>query len=527
MKRSLTQFLARTTVPPSPAGPAQWAVRVRRPSQPQAPTPRGEAGLAVPHTPAADAPRPVPSSREPRIYLDQIAIDRLYSYQFEPCLNLAYALKRFGAALDASDTGTGKTYTACGVAKTLKLKIAVVCPKSVIPAWERVIADFGLHQVFVLNYEKLRGGRTEWCIGRSFAPNQPLQNGYRVTHQRDPFRWNLPPNTLLIFDEAHRCKGANSLNSKLMIMARVNQVFTLALSATAAANPTEMKALGFLLRLFDQGQYWAWCKRYGCVQGAYGGNQFNGDQRILLGLHRQIFPNRGSRIRIADLGDAFPERIISAESYNLGSQAADVRAAYDEMEDALAMLDERTRDYAIGALTAMMKARQRSELLKVPMMADMASDLVEEGNSVAIFVNFTETITQLTERLSAHLPGVIMGGQTDVARQAHIDDFQADRKRIIIANIRAGGVGISLHDLNGNYPRVGLVCPTFSAIDLVQVLGRLHRAGARSRAVYRIIFAAATVEEDACRAVRGKLTNLAALNDGDLRAGIQLNLRNG
>jgi superfamily II DNA or RNA helicase len=58
----------------------------------------------------------------------------------------------------------------------------------------------------------------------------------------------------------------------------------------------------------------------------------------------------------------------------------------------------------------------------------------------------------------------------------------------MIANIRAGGVGISLQDKNGTYGRVSLISPTWSSIELKQALGRIHRAGGLTPCIQRIVY---------------------------------------
>jgi len=75
---------------------------------------------------------------------------------------------------------------------------------------------------------------------------------------------------------------------------------------------------------------------------------------------------------------------------------------------------------------------------------------------------------------------------------------------------------LSLHDLNGNYPRISLISPTPSAIDLKQCLGRVWREGAKTKSIQRIVFVANTVEEEVCDKLRTKLENLDLINDGDL-----------
>jgi len=86
----------------------------------------------------------------------------------------------------------------------------------------------------------------------------------------------------------------------------------------------------------------------------------------------------------------------------------------------------------------------------------------------------------------------------------------------MLCTIQAGGTGVSLHDINGNHPRVSLISPTFSAIDFKQTLGRIHRAGAKSPAVQKIVFAEGTVEMRVCKLVKRKLDNLDLINDDEL-----------
>jgi superfamily II DNA or RNA helicase len=116
----------------------------------------------------------------------------------------------------------------------------------------------------------------------------------------------------------------------------------------------------------------------------------------------------------------------------------------------------------------------------------------------------------------------IVGGQHHKTRQADIEAFNSDSKRIMIANIKAGGIGISLHDLHGNYPRASIISPNFSAFELVQALGRVWRQGGKTKSYQNIVFAAGTIEEKACHRVQARIDNLSTLNDADLRDGVQM-----
>jgi CRISPR/Cas system-associated endonuclease/helicase Cas3 len=59
-------------------------------------------------------------------------------------------------------------------------------------------------------------------------------------------------------------------------------------------------------------------------------------------------------------------------------------------------------------------------------------------------------------------------------------------------------------------------------VDLRQALGRIHRDGAKSKALQKIIFVANTEEEKTCEKVKLKLENLDTINDGDVLIGNNL-----
>ena len=122
-------------------------------------------------------------------------------------------------------------------------------------------------------------------------------------------------------------------------------------------------------------------------------------------------------------------------------------------------------------LVVQLRARQKCELIKVPLFVELAEEAMENGMSIVLFMNFKDSIDALAERLKTKC--IIDGRNKPKERQANIDAFQKDKKRVIIVNAQAGGAGISLHDLNGKYPRMALISPSYSAIILKQCLGRV------------------------------------------------------
>ena len=147
-------------------------------------------------------------------------------------------------------------------------------------------------------------------------------------------------------------------------------------------------------------------------------------------------------------------------------------------------------------------------------MVEMTRAALEEGQSVVLLVNFSATIEALMEQLDC--PHVIRGGQSPAERQQVIDRFQRNEIHVVIANIQAGGVGVSLHDPEGQRSRLSIISPTFSAADLRQALGRVHRAGGAA-SIQKICFAAGTCEEHTAKICAAKLAQIDLLNDGDMQ----------
>ncbi len=448
-----------------------------------------------------EAAAPVREER-PHVVAPLTRPEGLLAYQVPAAANAVVALRAFNVCLDASDTGTGKTYVSLAAFREIGVRPLAVCPKSVAPAWKRAATHLGI-EVDVVNYELVRRGNTQWgkWIGTSKA---------RV------FQWNTDLVKGLIFDECHRCKGRDTQNSLLLQAAKRQGITTYAASATSATNPLEMKALGYLLGLHGLKDFWKWTQQYGCRPGRWGGFEFTGGKHHLAELHKEIFPTKGGRIRVADLGDAFPETQITAEAIDFGANEK-IEKIYVEMEEALDGLKEASADDGESPLTIRLRARQKVELLKVPGFVDLAEDGVAEGNTVLIFVNFRETLDQIVARLDPALVRVIHGDQTSEERQAAIDDIQNDRARILVAISKAGGVGVSLHDVTGQFPRLLLASPSDSAVEMKQVFGRPHRAGGKTKSIQKVLFAAGTVEEAVRQNCEVKFRNLDAFNDGDLQ----------
>ena len=438
---------------------------------------------------------------------------------------LVDSLYKNNFAVDMSETGTGKTYAAAAVIRELNRPFAVICPKSVIHQWEGILKTFKLKAVTIINYEKLVRGNTKWMKWKKQPdPLKPWDE--KAVNEIPHFKFKS--DTLVIVDEGHKCKGANTSTSWLMVSLKLQNYRILVSSATVATTPLEMKAFGFLTNLHALYNFKEFCRMNGAEWvGRWGALSFDlASERAkesMLKLNGYLFEEMkcASRMKVEDFGNLFPESHIVAEAYDLGSNESKIQAVYDEMDYELARLEEKSENYSEHIFAIMMEARRKAELCKVPIFVEMAEDLYDEGKSVVLFVNFTDTVDAVVKRLNKVKKfkdqiGFIIGGQSDKVRQADIEAFQADKKRVLVVNIAAGGTGISLHDLNGQFPRASIISPNWSAYNMRQALGRVWRQGGKTKSYQRIVYAAKCVEEQICHRVQFKLNCLDTLNDGDL-----------
>jgi superfamily II DNA or RNA helicase len=481
---------------------------------------------------------------------------KLRPYQGEPATLVTENLAHRQNVVDLSPTGTGKTYVAAAALAVLDKSTLVVCPKSAITPWRRAAEHFEAH-FSRLNYDMIRTGRTPF--GRWQYPLAEKEKYYvckncqchideksdpcycrpdgeheleekEIAHNYGKFFWHDAIDTL-VFDEVHRCSGDDTLQSRMLIAAKRQGKRVLALSATAACSPLQFRALGYVLGLHTLKEkkdpygspyyasgvsYEQWAAKYKCRWTTWGGFQWlekndEEQRKIMVQIRKEIVPRCGVYVDIDNIPD-FPTRSIHCQCYDIEA-ANEVDNLYEQMAAPLAELEERKLQDKDPdcAFTTILRARQKIELLKVPVFAELAQDYIAKGCHVALFLNFQETIRQLAERLKCD--AIIDGSPLGVKnRDATIDGFEKDIYPAVLVNTGAGAEAIGLRDLLGLHPRVGLVSPCFSARTMSQLFGRLPRDGSKSHSTYYVVFAADTIEEDIAVAAGKKLDNVDSLN---------------
>lgn len=454
----------------------------------------------------------------------------LLDYQPIAVRHIVQSIIDNGSAIDGSDTGLGKTYVALAVARELSLTPFIICKIAGMYSWVNVCRYMNVIPGLIINWEQARTGRLMY-------QNKPLLTRKKKTYNsrintmaekfggtadqtfeyknRYDYTWHVPPNSLIIFDEAHVASNEESQNYSLWTASRGRA--SISVSATFADRPSRLKGLFHILRIMTEDQFDDWLLNRGHFLNQH--NQVESLTAVddMKQIHKLLYPKYGYRLKYDDsaVKSHFPDVIIQTHIIDLG-----VKITLQQNNEYEAMLKKAAEYKEMGkqaqVLVADLRYRQYAELLKADILVDMIKDYKQEGFCVCVFVNFRETLKYLATGLKTK--SLVFGNQEQfgLSRDEVIENFQSGKEKIILCMSEAGGQSISLHDVNNTGRRISLICPTYNPISLQQIFGRTRRAGSKTVPVIKLVYAAGTVEEKVAERVNSKLDNISALNNGDL-----------
>jgi superfamily II DNA or RNA helicase len=217
--------------------------------------------------------------------MSKIFKDKLYEYQIEHTDNIVRIIDNNKSVLDASDTGTGKTYTAAAACAILKLNPIIICPKSVVSNWKRVCSIFNVKPLAVVNYELIQRGKIE-------IDGKHKKTKYIAVN--DNYVWNLPQQSIFIFDEVHKCAEPTTNNGRLLLSAKDSDSPIMILSATIADRPEKFFPFFYILNFISPEQ----TKQMKITYTKYM-NIMNSwiyrDNRPMVRIHNMLYPDRATR----------------------------------------------------------------------------------------------------------------------------------------------------------------------------------------------------------------------------------------
>lgn len=442
---------------------------------------------------------------------------------------VAYALKAKRCFI-ADEMGLGKTVEALATIHAAGAYPAlIVCPASLKLNWEREArkwlpgkrvvvlngkqaVDLSAADVVVLNYDILK----KW-------KEQLLEVKFRS----------------VVYDESHYCKNYKAQRTVAAKELAKGASIRLALTGTPVLNrPQELLSqLQILGRLEDLGGFWNFAKRYcGAYRGRFGWD-FSGAAN-LPELNEKLRATCFVRRSKADVLKELPVKTRAVQPVVLDNEReyrkaeADVvkwlaqRVAEDkDFVDSLSGLpdDEQKRRKAARSNEAASKAAQAEQLVRIEALKQIAAQgklkavqewvasFLETGEKLVLFAHHREIVGALAAEFSA--PS-ITGATSVEERQAAVDKFQNDPTcRLIVCNIQAGGVGITLTAAsNVAFCELG-----WNPAAHDQAEDRTHRIGQTDAVTAWYLLAAGTIDEDIYDLIEKKRAVVDAATDGVMK----------
>lgn len=443
----------------------------------------------------------------------------LYAFQVRHKMSMIEGLDKHITFLNASETGTGKTYKTLSLAETEHRPLFVVCPKSVVLDWYLLAMKHKVNILAICNYETLIKGKMYEFSDNAKLDKLPrvdnpylkkveltkrIGNGSKVT-----FEWkDLPQRTLIVFDEAHMCKNIAAQRTQLLISvydyARHpenlwRKIGILLLSATIIEKRQNLKPFMYVLGYANR-------PNDGSLIDSPSFNVRKFGQKLMT--ERRMTRSTMAEARRA-LNDTHTSD-IRTKMFKLDEEArGKIEKLCQEIRDILlASKDKRPHNH----LALRLQKRQEIEALKTGIFHEELTKLRKEGWSVVVFVCFKKTLDALIAMVKEP-HSVIRGGQKATERLGEVDKFQSGETNIMLSMIGAGGTGISLHDTKGGRPRYALHSPPESATQAIQAFGRVDRIGAKTDSKQCVIFVANTIEEKIAESLNRKMQTIGDLNN--------------
>lgn len=451
-------------------------------------------------------------NHEAAVTLPDVIKAKLMAWQPEIAEKLIKALQVHKSALDLSSTGVGKTYVAIAVAASLGLDPIVITTAGNIRnrTYEKAFAHFGVENYLVNNWDLARAGKMR--VGKKVVPATFVSKLDKAPFKGAPrFTWHIDKRHLLILDESQNARNKGTLQTELVMAANeaiLKGAKVLLTSATPGEDPLKFRVQGEILGLYSGNGFYQWAQQYGCtyveIPGKSNVNPKTGEQKkafVFAGnyddmkkLRRELLLDGHVAGKQSSEIPEFPESLNTLDLIDFGENAKKINATRVKWGATFTRLkideeDAKGRDTDEGGrLSERQKQSQILELLKTGVVAELAHEEIDRGNSAVIFVRYQDTANAYREEFGDD--AVFYTGQESAKEQvAAREAFQADQKRVIVLSLGSGKASIDLQDLHGNHPRVSFITPDDNAEDIVQSLGRIPRTKGLTKCRQHVIYA--------------------------------------
>jgi len=355
----------------------------------------------------------------------------------------------------ADDMGLGKTYQSIIAAlESGAERILIVCPSAVKINWEREINYFQNFNTSIISGKK-------WEQAQFTIINYDILKNFHevpgVNMKEEDICWDNQHLVqgqfdLCIIDEAHKLKnpksGRGSIMKDLCVNHKIPKVWLL--SGTPVANrPMDYYNLLRLIGspLVDNWKFYVqrYCEGRQITTTLKNGHKkriwlTNGASNLEeLAIKTKNIYKRRLKTEIKDM----PDKLVAPTYHKFTKKQWQ---EYDELweEYLIERKKKKKRGEPERDLVELGLLRKFVAMEAIPESISMAENIIEQGNKVIIFCNFTDELLALQKHFGKKCV-IHYGEMSDKEKQLSIDKFQQnDKVEVFIGNIISAGVGITL-----------------------------------------------------------------------------------
>lgn len=426
-------------------------------------------------------PLPLPTLQQPHNLLIEP-----YEFQKE---GIAYAVEHKRCIM-GDEQGLGKTVEAIGVLTvTGAVPALVICPASLKLNWQRELKKFGGLNAIILNDDNRRTWQRFFELkkqdGRPLADvvivNYESLKKFFVAKIRREGRFTLKSVDFdarkdlfrtVIIDESHKCKSAQTQQSKFVQGIAEGKEYILELTGTPVVNNNEdlIQQLRIMGRLEDFGGYGKFMARY-CA----GMNKSSHIKELNYYLRKYCFFRRQKKDVLTQLPPKTRSYLVTEIANRKEYEAAE-RDIIKYLRDYKDADDDKIQRTIRGAIMVKMGIlKQVSARGKVDAAVEIIHNIIDGGEKLIVFCFLREVVQALLQEFRQAV--TVTGDDSAERKQYAVDKFQTDKDcRLIILNYRSGGTGLTLTAASN----VLFVEQPWTAADCVQAEDRAHRNGQRN-----------------------------------------------
>ena len=418
-----------------------------------------------------------------------------------------FATKHY-VAMDTSQTGRGKTYIACMLAKSLRLSLFVMSPKSSRPKWHEVADAYRVPLIKCMTLKGLSGERGNYMKHKYLHRRDwdeehkgRITKRYEFTYTKE-FRKLVDEGILLVIDEVQYCKNASTYNCAAAELIRGlypgDTSKGLLMSGTPFDKKTCYSNICKMFGLIGNEKHWS-VFNYSTLIQKRGIITFTKKMRSLdntcplfrkspgikniNGYVKKCWPiiqaNLCTECKLDE--DALPHIIMNG-FYRIHDEDKELyEQGLFKLKTIMAGLEQKAgvlRDSFTNINIALMMIANAKKNIFVRVAKQI---LVEEPNcKVVIFGQFLKMLQTICDELSDYESLYIDGSYSMIDRENVRNEFNNNPYARVLCMSQGIVTGIDLDDKVGDKPRRFLLFPGYNFTDLMQCVGKGDRVGTAS-----------------------------------------------